>query len=260
MRDDVVTGLPRVRRWPWVLLALLVVLVLVGTAVAAVTGRVLPYRADREELRGTPFVMRTQGGVPFDEEDRVRAGLVAVDAYLDEVVGAPLDDRAEVRVTWSQPCDPLLGPDSGEPAWAEDGLVCLNAHHPGWRGEVDRHVWFPAYAAAREAVHLWQASLGCAGLDDGEWLADGMAQHLAFEALRDAGIVTRADARSHADGRGGEDHRAVRQLAEGAPGVAAFADFCTATGEGLAWADAFRDAFGLAPDELAGDPGADATA
>ena len=78
--------------------------------------------------------------------------------------------------------------------------------------------------------------------------------------LTRAGIVTRADARSHADGRGGEDHRAVRQLAEGAPGVAAFADFCTATGEGLAWADAFRDAFGLAPDELAGDPGADATA
>ena len=217
------------RRWPWVLAGLLVVLVIAGVVVAAVTGRVLPYQADREELTGTPFVLRVQAGVPFDEEDRVRAGLVASHALLDERLGGDVTTPVEVRVTWSQGCEPLLGPTSVGPAWSDDELICLNASHPEWRGAVERSEVHPALAVTREHVHVWQRSLGCHVDEDDElaWLDRAMADQLALAALVDGGLVPRARAPTDALSATG------------------LADVCAAVGQGQDWDTAVRDGLGV---------------
>jgi hypothetical protein len=261
------------RRWPWVLAALLVLAVIVAVVVAAVTGRFLPYQADREELTATPFVIRAQAGVPPLEEDRVRAGLVASHALLDESVGGDVGTSVEVRLTWSQGCQPHLGPTSIALGWADEDLLCLNASHPAWRQGVDGHVWFPAFVAAREHVHLWQQSLGCAaGDEEWHWLYQGMADHLAFVALERAGIVRPAQTAAFARELGGDDpglgplseHEAAaevtpatrgrfllatRELATSAT-PQDFADFCASTGQGVDWHDAFGDAFRIEVDEV----------
>ena len=222
------------RRWPWVLAALLVLLVLAGVVVAAVTGRVLPYQADREQLTGTPFLIRAQGGVPADELDRVRAGFVASHALLDDVLGGDVGGSVEVRLTWSQGCTPMLGPTSIGPAWADEDLICLNANHPAWRDGVARGTWYPALQAARTHVEVWQYSLGC-HVDDGDdaaWIGDAMVDHLAFESLRRSGLLPA--------GRGAEDPLDPVGLA----------DVCAAVGDGTPWPDAVRQGLGEPADQV----------
>ncbi len=216
------------RRWPWVLAALIVLLVLAGVVVAAVTGRVLPYQADREQLTGTPFLIRAQGGVPAGELDRVRAGFVASHALFDDVLGGDVDGSVEVRLTWSQGCTPMLGPRSVGPAWADEDLICLNASHPAWRDGVARRIWYPALQAARTHVEVWQYALGC-HVEDGEdaaWIGDAMVDHLAYEALRRSGLLP--------TGQGPADPLDPRGLA----------DTCAAVGAGTPWPDAIREGLG----------------
>lgn len=225
---------------------------------------------------GTPVILHVQEGVPATQVEDVRRGLRAQVALLS-AAGAPPAGPVEVRVSWSQGCrPPWTGPTSIAAAWAEPGFVCLNAAHPGWAAGVERDAWFPAYVAAHELVHTWQAQLGChRGPEDQHWLwlFEGMADQLAFTALEDAGIVDAGSAERRIRALGGLDpglgplvdherpsarsgaayplfHLAARVLVQGGASPAAFARFCRSAGSGTPWRDAFGAAFGVPVDEF----------
>jgi len=215
--------------------------------------------------------------VPKEQLAGIERGLVAGTEYLSDVVGTPPTSPAEIRVSWSQGCEPpLLGPASISRAWAREGLMCLNAAHPQWKVAAAEDAWFPEFVAAHEQVHLWQTELGCdhePADHRWQWLYEGMADQLAFSALVRAGVVTETDVLNRIADRGGLDpafgpisgyerptprtgeaypffHLAARVVEQSAQGPTAWADFCTAEASGTPWEKALVDSFGIDAEEV----------
>ncbi|WNV74278.1 hypothetical protein [Geodermatophilus sp. DSM 44513] len=254
------------------LIATVVLLVVAGGVVAWLAR----FPADVQPLAGTPFRLEVQDGVPAGEVAQLRDGLRAIDGYLDAEVGVDVPGPVQVRVSWSQGCGFLLGPTSVATAWVDGAdFICLNAAHPRWRQAVSEDRRYPAYVAAHEHVHNLQAHLGC--FRDGEdhewqWLFEGMAEHLAYAALIQAGLATQQDADDHISRFGGLPEAGdelgdyerssaaaadayglfqlgARVLAE-TSGPAAFADFCRAVAGGQPWRESFADSFGMSVEDL----------
>jgi hypothetical protein len=246
--------------------------------VAVVAGwALLRFDAPTRPVAGTPFRLRAQAGVPVQQAAGVEVGLRAHHDYMRGVLGSAIEQPVEVRMSWSRGCELGLGPASVSTAWAKRGLLCLNAAHPRWKRQAARFAWFPAYVAAHEAVHAWQAEVGCHHSADEQrwqWLFEGMADELAFAALDKAGQVTDAQAVERIRLLGGLDvgvgslggyetpnprtgaayplfHLGARVLARTAgSGHHGFAEFCRAEARGDDWRQAFAVAFGLTPEEL----------
>ena len=104
-----------------------------------------------------------------------------------------------------------------------------------------------------------------------QWLFEGAATYLSWQALLRQGDLTREDLGEYVDfyrprrsglaplrdheGEGGDDdlyakwHLAVRELASGAPGGdRSLLRFCRDVGGGTPWREAFADAFGVGVD------------
>ena len=236
------------------------------------------FPAEEEEFGEAPFVLRYQDGVPGAEVELVQAGLTGMEDYLRTDVGrGAVEGTVQVRLSWSQGCRPLLGPDSVSTAWADGSdFLCLNAAHPSWRWLVERDASYPAFVAAHEHVHNWQAELGCfvdSGEHEWQWLFEGMANELAYRALVKSGSVppreaeeaiwafgglasdngTLRDYEQESDGAGnayGLFQLGAREAARSAGTPASFGEFCLAVAGGQPWREAFADSFELSTDEL----------
>jgi hypothetical protein len=266
----------RLLRWigrRWKTVAAYTILITLG--VVGIAWLLARFPAEVESIDGTPFELQAQRGVPDTEVASIRAGLRAIDAYLESEVGITVTGPVVVRVTWLQGCRTFMSPQSAGAGWADSAdFICLNP--PQWRFEVDEHSYYPARLAAHEHVHNLQAQLGCyRDHDDQEWqwLFEGMAEQFAHAALVDAGIITPAEAElniweygglrsdngtladyerssEHAEDSYGLFHIGAQVLAERVDSPAAFADFCRRAGAGVPWREAFVDSFGITVPEL----------
>lgn len=260
------------RRWKIIAAGVLTVALVAG----AVGWRLMRFDAPTRTVADSAFRLRVQDGVPAEQAEGIAAGLRAQHQSLRSVTGTGIARPVEVRVSWSQGCQFGLGPTSVSTAWAQLGFICLNAAHPTWKTEAARFRYFPAYVAAHESVHAWQAELGCYHAAEDhhwQWLFEGMADHLAFTALERAGLVTDAQTDERIRVLGGLDaglgnlrdyetpqprtssayplfHLGARVMARTGADGRGFADFCRADAAGTDWRTAFADAFGLPVDEL----------
>jgi hypothetical protein len=263
----------RGRRWTAIGAALCVLLAAAG----AVYRRETVFDARREALTDVPFDLLVQPGISDAETAAVRDGLRAADRHLRTVLDAGVTDRVEVRMARTQGCGPLASPAGPPTGWAEARLLCPNTRAPAWRSQFTRDPALIAGLAAHEHVHNAQAQLGCLrGRDDHEWLwlFEGMAVHLAFQAMVTAGrwpdstaIVQMRDwgladagprplSTYERSGAGAGDpayalfHLATRHLDAQAPRPSALMDFCRAVGTGSPWRTAFTGAFGISVDDF----------
>lgn len=258
----------------WRLLGILALVLALGGAAAAWSSR---FPAASERVAGTPFRLEVQDGVPAEHVEGIRTGLVAMDRYLREHVGAGVAGTVVVRVSWSDGCRIFLGPASLGTGWAEgEDFICINAAHPQFAQRTEGHGYFPSYVAAHEHVHNLQSQLGCARDEDDhewQWLFEGMAVELAFRALVADGHVspseaelavweyrglqtdngTLADYERSSDAAGdayGLFQLGAREALDNAGSPEAAADFCRAVAGGTPWRSAFATAFGLEVSEL----------
>lgn len=226
---------------------------------------------------GTDVRLLADPAVPEAEVEGVVAGLTAVASVLssDGMPRVPV----EARISWRTGCRWYLGPESVSTAWVDGQFLCLNAGHRAWRAFVPEQSSFPAYVSAHEYAHTAQATWGCSVEPEDHqwlWLFEGMADHLAFLALEDAGLVDEHAAQRRIVDLGGYDssleplsayevpregtgeayplfHAGAREATAGmdpAEAVAAFRGFCTAAGGGTPWREAFREHFGRDVDDV----------
>lgn len=253
------------RRLSRLAFALLIGLALAGIAYVAEEQR-FPARAER--LPGTSVELRVQDGVPEADVALVRDGIVLVDRYLEAKLGGGVAEPVEARVAAADPCEPFAPRGSG--GWAEPGLLCVDTHSEGWRWLMRRDRLSGLALPAHEHVHNLQHELGCAPDPDEHqyrWLTEGMAMHVAWQALVDAGRASDAAVEQRIRAWGAFDpdlrrlgryetpgpsgdreyalwHLAVRTLMVNRQPLALRA-FCARAGAGTPWKTAFRAAFGL---------------
>ncbi len=260
------------RRWRSVVLVVLVLVVVIGAA----GWHLLRFEAPSRMIAGTAVTLRVSSGVPAGQAAGIEAGVLALSRFLVSETGAAIGGPVEVRVSRSRGCVLGVGPRSGPTAWAEPGLVCLNTAHPVWQDMERRFSWFTAFVTAHELVHTWQMELGChrsAEEHRWQWLFEGMADQLAFDALERAGLITDAQIADRIRTLGGLDtglgdlsdfetpqertanayplfHLGARVLARSGADVRDFAEFCRAEAGAADWRTTFATAFGIPVDTL----------
>lgn len=232
----------------------------------------LRFPARSEAIAGTPVTMRLQDSVDNRSAQLVRDGIALMHGYLAEAAGGAQRRPVEARVAKSNPCVPFgaLAGFSSEGV-ADDGTMCLDAGSSSWPTLIAGDGLQAKLLAAHEYVHTWQAENGCL-FDESDhthqWLFEGVAAYLPWQALIRHGDATRAElaenlrfygarrgdlAPLRAHEREGGDARlyakwqlAVRRLtSHAAGGDRSLLRFCRAIGRKHAWHSAFRAAFGI---------------
>jgi hypothetical protein len=263
----------RARRPRWWVTAAVVGVLAVTAGVVAWWGMRFPAR--HEALAGTQFDLLIQPGTSPRDIAAVRDGLLTGDHYLRTVMGAGVDRHVEVRLSWSNGCEPFSSPAGPPTAWANAEQMCVHLKAPAWRSQLAKDPAQAQAVAAHEEVHTVQAQLGCLNQkDDHEWLwlSEGMAVHIAFqsqvaagrwadsaagEQIRQWGVAdpTLGPLATYERGAAGVGdpayalfHLATRYLDNLAPRRTALLDFCRSVAAGSAWRDAFAQAFGLSVD------------
>ena len=90
--------------------------------------------------------------------------------------------------------------------------------HPHWGRHTNRKI----HTAIHEYAHNWQQHLGCISKfyqPLGNWLSEGMAEYITYEAMIESGIIDRSkfiEANLSSATRSGQFSRPLRDFAEGA--------------------------------------------
>ncbi|MGH2377882.1 MAG: hypothetical protein ACRDGT_05345 [Candidatus Limnocylindria bacterium] len=233
--------------------------------------------ADGSEPRPTP---PSPAGLYYDVGPGVSAAAIAevhqgvawVSQYLAAALGGDRSRRAVAHISVGSGTEQFCCVANGSGfdivtsnrAWATP-----NAPAPDtWTASTERKE-----LAAHEYVHLWQHTVGGSGcmLGPGKWLAEGMAEWVAYRSFIEAGLITQAqidtfirrqlrsasyvplwdlvrawpaDTKPYAVG-----YLAVDRLVA-ASGPSALRDWCERVGAGASWTAAFRDAFGETPESF----------
>ncbi len=135
--------------------------------------------------------------------------------------------------------------------------------------------------AIHEYTHIWQFHLGCLGSRRlGNWLSEGMAEFVAFEAMIESGEMRRVDVMDHmlfSARVTGQLDRALPDFAKGAirdigiwpghigflalhrlapsasDGILSLRTFCEDVGQGASVPEAFEAAFGVSLEDFYAD-------
>ena len=252
----------------------LVVLVAAMLGLGAYGWDQLRFPASSVAIPGTPVTLRVQGSVDDRSVSLVRDGVVLMHRYLSESVGGAPRRSVEARIAATNPCAPfasLIGATGI--GIAEPGWMCVDTANEGWPTRAAGDGRQVKLLAAHEYAHTWQAEQGCYLGEDKhthQWLFEGIAEYLSWQALLRHGGLTRADLgeylrytraehrdaatlRSHeSEGDGdlyGRWHLAVRRLTARAPDAdRSLLRFCRSVGRGEDWRPAFTKAFGIRVD------------
>jgi hypothetical protein len=225
------------------------------------------FQARSVALAGTPVTLRVEQGVAAPEVTPVRTGILAAERYARRVVGRPVGDTVDARVSGTSGCGLLNHTDGIPVGEAERGRLCIDTGSLRWQWLVLTDPTSAAVIAAHEYAHVVQADLGCLPGGSGEprWLVEGMATELGWRALIAARRSTWSEMHdSIADGgafdanlmplqryetAGGRDaeYALWHGATEALPGVPVqpLIRWCRLTGSGLPWRAAFERAFGL---------------
>ncbi|MBG0827022.1 hypothetical protein HS041_04495 [Planomonospora sp. ID67723] len=252
------------------------------------------FEARHEALTGPPADLMIQPGVSAAEVEAVKGGLRAADRYLRSALGRGADERVEVRIAREQGCRWPMSATGPATAWAESHFLCVNTMSPTWREVMAGDVTAAQSIIAHEHVHNLQGQVGCvrpSGEHEWLWLFEGMAVHLAYQAMVAEGRWKDGEAIDQIRRWGVDDpklgplqdyertgtglgdpayalfHLATRSLVEQSEGPRSLLEFCRETARGRPWREAFAGAFGLSPEafyarfeeerrRVAGRPGA----
>lgn len=129
------------------------------------------------------------GNVDADNVETIRLGLEMVARFLRKHFGAGLSSVANVMVFER----------SGEPACCFAGPtprgleMTLYTSHPVWIDAAASSIGDTrAKIVMHEYVHLYQAERGCYPPETPRWMAEGMAEWLAFEIAYEEGVLDRS--------------------------------------------------------------------
>ena len=262
----------RRRRTLLVLLAGVVVLA-GGTGVAHWEAGRFPARSD--PIRGTPVELRVQDGVTAREVEAVRRGVLLVQRFMRRSLGHVVRGPVEARVARPDRCRRTDSSDREVIGQGSAGFICVDTANVEWQVLINSDPVAAIAVSAHEYVHVLQAELGCLPSRDEryEWIVEGMATHVAWRALEEAGLVTAARVRRtiRLDGafdagsgplrdyerKGGRTpqyalwHAAIRLLLHDSRRTdVALRAFCARVGAGSPWRSAFARTFGMTVDEF----------
>ena len=226
--------------------------------------------------------------VPADQVEIITTGLQTAQDFLHGELGGgiPEDARSEITVK-------IVATGRGNEERGCGGACCtalsstsgpltmrpfFDVAHPHWDfSPTSRRYWTLDAdhwkTAIHEYTHLWQFHLGCLGSRRlGNWLSEGMAEFVAFEAMIESGEMDRSEVMevmlSRARGSG-ELSRPLRDFGEGAirdigiwpghvgflalhriapsapKGILSLRTLCEEVGDGASVPDAFETAFGV---------------
>jgi hypothetical protein len=258
--------------------------VVLAVAAAGFTHLGYSFPARSEPLRGTHVELRIQDGVSARELKAIRDGVLLVDRYLNRSLRRGVGHPVEARVARQDRCRRSESGERSLIGQASAGFLCVDTANIEWKVLMSGDRAAVTAVSGHEYVHVWQAELGCLPSGDRRdyrWIVEGMAMHLAWEALVRAGLATEARVRrtirlegdfdsnteplrtyEHEGGRPPQYalwHLAIRKLAREAaangaaprakPTVALRA-FCARIGAGLPWRAAFLRSFGLSVEEF----------
>ena len=138
--------------------------------------------------------------VPVDQVQIITTGLQLAQDFLDGELGGgiPKEARSEITVK-------IVATGRGNEEPGGDGACCtafggtypvstmrpfFDLAHPDWNpGSRNRQLW----TTVHEYAHIWQHHLGCISKFHqplGNWLNEGIAQYVAFEAMTRTGQLT----------------------------------------------------------------------
>jgi len=265
-------------------------MLVIAVVAAVVAGSAFAYWSDDRfparsaPLAGTPVELRIQDGVTARELRTVRVGIRLTDRYLRRSLHRGVRGPAQARIARRDRCGHSQSGERAVIGTGNPGFLCVDTSNVEWKAMLNEDRPAATAVSAHEYVHVWQAELGCLPQGDKReyrWMVEGMATHLAWEALRRAGLVSERrvlmtirregafDPSNHAlrtyERRGGRPpqyalwHRAIRALLREAVARAAaprgrpemsLRRFCERAGGGIAWREAFTRTFGLSPAEF----------
>ncbi|GIH79831.1 hypothetical protein [Planobispora longispora] len=245
-----------------------VLLVLCGGAAWSLTR----FEARHEALAEPPADLMIQPGVSAAEVEAVKGGLRAADRYFRSVLGTGVDERVEVRLARERGCRWPMSATGPATAWAESHFLCVNTMSPTWREVMADDVTAARSIVAHEHVHNLQGQIGCRRSSDEHewlWLFEGMAVHLAYQAMVAEGRWKDEEALDQIRRWGVDDpqlgplsayertgagagdpayalfHLATRSLVQQAGEPSSLLTFCRQVARGRPWREAFAGAFGL---------------
>jgi hypothetical protein len=264
-------------------------ILIAGVCALAVLIGIAQWRSGRfparsEALAGTPVQLRIQDGVTARELRAIRRGVRLVDRFTRRSLGRRVRGPVEARVALDDRCRRSAPSDRDMIGEGSGGFLCVDTANAHWQVLVHSDPLAALAVSGHEYVHVLQAELGCLPERDQQeyrWIVEGMATHVAWQALVSGGRASDARVRraierdgafeSHsqplrhyerAEGRTPQYalwHAAVRSLLRaavrngaapaGRPEVALRA-FCERVGGGASWRAAFERSFGLSPDSF----------
>jgi hypothetical protein len=224
-----------------------------------------------------------QDGVKRRELRAITDGIRLVDGFMRRELRRSARRPVEARIAHANGCRPFESSSADAIGEAAHGFLCVATSNLHWQWLVKKDLVAAIAVSGHEYVHVLQAELGClpAGSPRFRWLAEGMAEAIAWralvssgraddarvarsvreDALPNPGLIGRGlyplAAYEHADGADREYalwHLAVRRLLlaavdEGAaprtrPDIS-LKRFCERVGAGTEWRKAFERSFGL---------------
>ena len=234
--------------------------------------------------------------VPAEQVEIITTGLKMAQDFLDSGLGGGISTEARKNITVKIVA---TGRGNEEPwgggacctalSWTSGSLTMrpfFDVAHPHWDfSPTSRRYWTLDAdhwkTAIHEYTHIWQFHLGCLSSRRlGNWLSEGMAEFIAYEAMIESGEMDRSEVMevmlSRARGSG-ELSRPLRDFAEGAirdigvwpghigflalhrilpsapGGILSLRTLCEEVGDGASVPDAFETAFGVSLDDFYAD-------
>ena len=170
--------------------------------------------------------------VPAEEVEIIATGLQMAQDFLDSELGGGIPEEARSGMTVKIVATGLGNQEPGGGEACCTGLSqtrgvstmrpFFDVAHPQWGGHTNRKIG----TAIHEYAHNWQHHLGCISKfyqPLGNWLSEGMAEYITYEAMIDSGIIDRSEFISEVieanlsnATRSGQFSRPLRDFAEGA--------------------------------------------
>ena len=229
--------------------------------------------------------------VPLDQVDNIRTGIDIARTYLFEHLGGdiPRDIRREIKVK-------IVATGMGNQELGGGGACCtanavgaprarlfFDVKHPSWDRDLRHSSAYPWgltvdkwKSAAHEYAHGWQNALGCLTIHNkplGDWMNEGIAEYVAYQALISAGFTDVPQVRNFMESaarRSGEadvqltsletnspvwsghiGYLAVEWLiGQAPPGGEPMSTLCTLVGSGVSVDSAFEQVFRITREQF----------
>lgn len=154
-------------------------------------------------IRGLGFRWDVQQRVPKEDLELIETGMALGVAYTRALYGGAIPPPVRKQISIK-----VVADGSGNTERGGGGACCTGTSvlthptprpffdvlHPDWSSAP------PSYKvklAVHEYVHAWQATMGCYSVYSqplGDWINEGIAEHIAFDAVVGEGLVgTRAE-------------------------------------------------------------------